>query len=1181
MFSYRLNQFLALATSLFALGELVNSHSNPSAHIRLALLLYSSLLIATVSTFAMRNLVGQPRYTRFGHLLLVTSLGIYLLFLWSNALLVGIGWTVSGAGAILLVNHANNRNSRRAMREMGIWFLISDLAFWTALLLAYFHHLDLFSATTSSHGHGSTLYYSIALLITVSGVIRSGAFPAMRWLILTSEAPSPLSAFLHAGIVNGFGYLLIVFPIIHRTRIVIVVVSMITIILALSIMRHRHDEKGKLANGTSMQMAFMVLEGVLGITGIVLLHIVGHGSYKSWSFLRAGGAPLRKKNAMPLPQKRAESASAIVLLTGLYVSAVGIAITLLGRDYLLNISVLSVALASSLIFSSKLAKCLRVQLTIFSVLLFFVYVLIVWSASELFPKLGHSSSTLVLILSSMIIFVTLILRITPRNWTLRVASRVNKYSLSRGELREGLQKLRTSASRFLEQERTRQLVEVTTSPFAKGMALSRIVAQDSLVGLNHLDFRDAAEIAQGYGVSLYSSATQYLSWFDHGAISPNALSECLKEYSHELTIGELIASTQAWAQLESLASKNEGVLLPTVADQIAAGANWWSAQSWFNAKLDPSIGAYQLWRDTLPAKQRELLPQNPIAALAQILPLLISRSKEGVEASNDEVIALLRRLISLDISWLLYARGLGRDAEESLLALRAGLLLFTSGELADIKVGATPHAQLWQSALEQSFADDLKSKIVGTDSTQVNACEFAVSVVTCIDVRSDVLRVEAEEVPGVRTVGMAGFFGVDLCVGNLGNGGGENFAPIILTPSLKVVDKRQTRFLWSLPSLWKYASSGSGALAIAEGFGFVNGVLSAVNTFAPKFSRKLNRPFEPARWLDGTGSDISFLVDEQKLEYALNILAIVFPLDLEITAEVVFVGHGAEASNTPFRSMYECGACGGNNGGLNARFAASLMNDALVQSMLSSKYLGRVIRFYAAEHNTTAATFTFDPLQMKEVAMHSSQTLRNLANNISTLPRREFPTSSNLVSTHIATASAWWQVFPEWGLSGNAACIIGPRALTRNMNLCSRVFLHDYCWESDPGGEILKTIFSGPGVVMQMINSAYNVAITSPKNFSSGDKTRHNVLGEAGVLLGAEGPLLRGMPWQAISPYADLSKGESRGHIPIRLQIFVAAPHSIINVALYGSALAPLVSGGWVSLHTLHPESSSEAQGDA
>jgi uncharacterized protein YbcC (UPF0753/DUF2309 family) len=359
----------------------------------------------------------------------------------------------------------------------------------------------------------------------------------------------------------------------------------------------------------------------------------------------------------------------------------------------------------------------------------------------------------------------------------------------------------------------------------------------------------------------------------------------------------------------------------------------------------------------------------------------------------------------------------------------------------------------------------------------------------------------------------------------------------------------------------------------------LNGVLSATNTFAPKFSRKLNRLFEPDRWLDGTGSDISILTNAQKLEYASNILAIVFPLDSEITEEVVFVGHGAEASNTPFRSMYECGACGGNNGSLNARFATSLMNDSLVQSTLFSKYLGRTIRFYAAEHNTTAATFTIDPLQMKEVATQSSAILQNLVNNISTLPRREFPTSSNLVSADVSTASAWWQVFPEWGLSANAACIIGPRELTRNINLRSRVFLHDYCWENDPGGEILKTIFSGPGIVMQMINSAYNAAITSPKNFSSGDKTRHNVLGEAGVLLGAEGPLLRGMPWQAISPYPDLSKGESRGHIPIRLQIFVAAPDSIISRALYGTALAPLVLGGWVSLHSLNTEIASIRKG--
>ena len=104
---------------------------------------------------------------------------------------------------------------------------------------------------------------------------------------------------------------------------------------------------------------------------------------------------------------------------------------------------------------------------------------------------------------------------------------------------------------------------------------------------------------------------------------------------------------------------------------------------------------------------------------------------------------------------------------------------------------------------------------------------------------------------------------------------------------------------------------------------------------------------------------------------------------------------------------------------------------------------------------------------------------------------------------------------------------------------------------------------------MQMINAAYNAAITNPTNFSSDDKTRHNVLGEAGVLLGAEGPLHRGLPWQSITSQAKPILGNENGHVPLRLQIFVAAPSVKITEALKQSALAPLAANGWVKLHSL------------
>ncbi len=104
---------------------------------------------------------------------------------------------------------------------------------------------------------------------------------------------------------------------------------------------------------------------------------------------------------------------------------------------------------------------------------------------------------------------------------------------------------------------------------------------------------------------------------------------------------------------------------------------------------------------------------------------------------------------------------------------------------------------------------------------------------------------------------------------------------------------------------------------------------------------------------------------------------------------------------------------------------------------------------------------------------------------------------------------------------------------------------------------------------MQMINFAYNMAVSDPQKFSSGDKTRHNVLGEAGVLLGSDGPLYRGLPWQSISTSALAESRGTKGHLPIRLQFYIAAPQQFIDEVVDNSSLAELARGGWIAIHSI------------
>jgi uncharacterized protein YbcC (UPF0753/DUF2309 family) len=153
----------------------------------------------------------------------------------------------------------------------------------------------------------------------------------------------------------------------------------------------------------------------------------------------------------------------------------------------------------------------------------------------------------------------------------------------------------------------------------------------------------------------------------------------------------------------------------------------------------------------------------------------------------------------------------------------------------------------------------------------------------------------------------------------------------------------------------------------------------------------------------------------------------------------------------------------------------------------------------------------------------------------------------------------WAQVRPEWGLAGNAAFIIGPRALTAGHDLRSRSFLHSYVAERDPDGVALETIMTAPLVVAQWISSQYYFSTVEPEIFGAGDKMLHNPVGGIGVVVGQTGDLAVGLPLQSVM------LGEQRAHDPLRLLAVVQAPlDRIEGIILRNTGLRQLVEGEWI-----------------
>jgi uncharacterized protein YbcC (UPF0753/DUF2309 family) len=170
--------------------------------------------------------------------------------------------------------------------------------------------------------------------------------------------------------------------------------------------------------------------------------------------------------------------------------------------------------------------------------------------------------------------------------------------------------------------------------------------------------------------------------------------------------------------------------------------------------------------------------------------------------------------------------------------------------------------------------------------------------------------------------------------------------------------------------------------------------------------------------------------------------------------------------------------------------------------------------------------------------------------------------------TYVRERSAdWSQVRPEWGLSGNTSFIIGPRDLTKGLNLAGRAFLHSYDYREDPTNRLLEVIMTGPQVVAQWISMEHYFSTVDNEVYGSGSKVYHNVVGRLGIMSGPWSDLRLGLAWQTVM------NGEAPYHEPMRLLTIIEAPRSNIEKLIRRhEVLQHFYHNEWVHLVALDPE---------
>jgi NAD(P)H-quinone oxidoreductase subunit 5 len=148
-----------------------------------------------------------------------------------------------------------------------------------------------------------------AVLVVVAVALKSAQLPFHGWLLQVMEAPTPVSALLHAGVVNIGGLVMIRLApwLAHApvAQLLLVVIGLVTTVLAALVMTTRVSVKVALAWSTCAQMGFMLVQCGLGAWHLALLHLVAHSLYKAHAFLSAGSAVDGWRiQAMTQPQAR-------------------------------------------------------------------------------------------------------------------------------------------------------------------------------------------------------------------------------------------------------------------------------------------------------------------------------------------------------------------------------------------------------------------------------------------------------------------------------------------------------------------------------------------------------------------------------------------------------------------------------------------------------------------------------------------------------------------------------------------------------------------------------------------------------------------------------------------------------------------------------------------------------------
>ncbi len=265
-----------------------------------------------VVRFSANYLTGDAHEQRYAGRMLATLAAVSMVVVSNNLVLLVVAWAATSVALHGLLTYFGDRPVAVAVAHKKFLLARCADACMVGATIAFglsfdTLRIDEIAAAAAGTGSLSVGAHVAIVLVAISALLKCAQLPFHGWLIQVMEAPTPVSALLHAGVVNLGGFVLLRFaPVVDLAvgaRTLLVVVGVATAVAASLVMTTRVSVKVALAWSTCAQMGFMLMQCGLGLWEMALLHLVAHSLYKAYAFLSAGGTvrQTQRRRLAPMP----------------------------------------------------------------------------------------------------------------------------------------------------------------------------------------------------------------------------------------------------------------------------------------------------------------------------------------------------------------------------------------------------------------------------------------------------------------------------------------------------------------------------------------------------------------------------------------------------------------------------------------------------------------------------------------------------------------------------------------------------------------------------------------------------------------------------------------------------------------------------------------------------------------